>query len=148
MLGDTGHTELLFPASPSSSQYMLLTWLLPRSPFALSSADPGPRLQPHRGLWSVDCNGRSSMADYGPPRSWWQLMVDPNGGSGQWLWTIMASDLGGGSWSCWLLTIEYDCSRTAWYIVFLLGSSTVTDNNLSIHWPPVVIQNLYSYKCC
>ena len=33
----------------------------------------------------------------GGPRSRWQLMMDPYGGTGQWLWTLVASD--GGSWS-------------------------------------------------
>ena len=113
-----------------------------------------------------DHNGGSSMADSvswladrdnkggsfivlasdngGGPRSRWQLMVDPNGGSEQWLWTIVASDLDRGSWSCWLLTIDYDCSRTAWYIVFLLRYLTITDNNPSIYWPSVMLQNVYS----
>ena len=65
----------------------------------------------------------------GGPRPRWQLKVDPDGGTGQWLWTIVASDLDGGSWSWWLLTKDYDCSRTAWYIVFLFRYSTITDNN-------------------
>ena len=46
----------------------------------------------------------------------------------------MASDLDGGSWSWWLLTIDYDYNRTPWYIVFLLRYSTITDNNWLIDW--------------
>ena len=53
----------------------------------------------------------------GGPRSRWQLMMDPYGGTGQWLWTIVASGLDDGSWSWWQLTIDYDYSRTPWYIV-------------------------------
>ena len=41
----------------------------------------------------------------GGPRSRWQLMMDPCGGTGQWLWTILASD--GGSWSWGQLTIDW-----------------------------------------
>ena len=41
----------------------------------------------------------------GGPRSRWQLMMDPCGGTGQWLWTIVASD--GGSWSWGQLTIDW-----------------------------------------
>ena len=135
-----------------SHQYMLLTWLLPRSPFALSSADPGPRLRPHRGLWSVDRNGGSSIMlasdSGGGPRSRWQLLVDPDGGSGQWLWTIVASDRDGGSWSCWLLTMDYDYNKTAWYTIFLLRYSTITDNNPSINLPSIMLQSVYSNQCC
>ena len=32
----------------------------------------------------------------GGPRSRWRLMMDPNGGSGQCLWTMVASNLDGG----------------------------------------------------
>ena len=69
--------------------------------------------------------------------------MDPNGGTGQWLWTIVASDLDGGSWSWWQLTIDYDYSRTPWYTVFLRRYSTITDNNPSIHWPSVILQNVH-----
>ena len=43
--------------------------------------------------------------------SWsrWQLMVDTDGGSGQWLWTIVASECDGGFWSWWLLWLQQDC---------------------------------------
>ena len=48
-----------------------------------------------------DCNGGSCIVlasdSGGGPRLSWQLTVDPNGGSGQCLWTIVASDLDGGS---------------------------------------------------
>ena len=83
----------------------------------------------------------------GGPRSMWQLMVDPDGGSGQWLWTIVASDLDGGSWSWWLLTLDYNNNKTAWYIVFLLRYSIITDNNLSTHWPSVMLQSVYYNQC-
>ena len=43
--------------------------------------------------------------NYSGPRSRWQLMMDPCGGTGQWLWTILASD--GGSWSWGQLTIDW-----------------------------------------
>ena len=79
----------------------------------------------------------------GGPRSRWQLMMDPYGGTGQSLWTIVASDLDGGSWSWWQLTIDYDYSRTPWYIVFILRYSTITVNNPSIHWPSVILQNVH-----
>ena len=71
-------------------------------------------------------------------------MVDPDGGTGQWLWTIVASDLDGGSWSWWLLTIDYDYNKTASYTIFLLRYSTIIDNNPSIHWPSIMLQNVYS----
>ena len=152
-------------------QYMLLTWLLPWSPFALSSADPGPRLQPHRGLWwwiayqrsywwilygrfcivlayrdnnggPVSCWHLIVVVDHDRGGSWWWiLMVDPDGFSGQWLWTIVASDHVGGSW-------DYDYNKTASYIIFLLRYSTITDNNPSIHWPSVMLQSVYSNQCC
>ena len=111
---------------------MLLTWLLPLSPFALSSVDLGPRLQPHDdGSRIRDRNGGSSMTDsvscwliviiMADPLSCWHLIVvvdHDRGGSWwwilsrQWLWTIVASDLDGGSWSWGQLNIDYDYSRT------------------------------------
>ena len=98
------------------------------------------------------CNGGSCIVltsdSDGGPRLRWQLMVDPDGDSGQWLWTIVASDLDGGSWSWWLLTMVYDYNKTAWYIIFLLRYSTITDNNPSIHWPSVMLQSVYSNQCC
>ena len=110
-------------------------------------------------LWSdftiISCFGNNGgsfivlASDTGDgPRSRWQLMMDPYGGTGQWLWTIVASDLDGGSWSWWKLNIDYDCSRTPWYRVFLLRYSTITDNNPSIHWPSVILQNVHPYQCC
>ena len=101
---------------------MSLTWHLPQSPLALSSDNGG------------SCIMLASDSD-GGPRLRWQLMVDPDGGTGQWLWTIVASDLDGRSWSWWLLNMDYDYNKTAWYIVFLLRYSIITDNNPSIHWP-------------
>ena len=49
-----------------SHQYMLLTWLLPRSPFALSPADPGPR----QWLWTI------VASDIDGSWSWWLLTID------------------------------------------------------------------------
>ena len=142
-----------------SHQYMLLTWLLPRSPFALLSADPRPGMWLHIGLWwwityqrsyggfcivqadsdnndgsfivlaDGDNNGRSCIVlasdSGGGPRLRWQLMVDPDGGSWQWLWTMVASDRDGGSWSWWLLIMDYDYNKTAWYTIFLLRYLTI-----------------------
>ena len=174
---------------------MLLTGLLPRSPFASSSADP------HRGLWSVDlvseivivvdsvsCWQLMMVVDHdrggswwwwwttievaaddgGGPRSRWQLMmvVDHNrGGSWWWWWTTIevAADDGGGPRSrwqlmvdpatvdndCgrwWILIVDYDHIRTAWYIIFLLRSSSITDINPSVLWPSVILQSVYSIK--
>ena len=170
MSGDTGHTELLFPVSPSSSQ----SWSHERNEYLINTCYwldffPGvplpyrPQIQGHGCDHILDYDGGSRIRDRdnnggscivlasdsgGGPRSRWQLMMDPYGGTGQWLWTIVASDLDGGSSSWWLLTIDYDCSRTAWYTIFLLRYSTITDNNPSIHWPSVMLQNVYSNQCC
>ena len=137
MSGDTWHTELLFPASPSSSP----------SCGHIVDYDGGSRIRDRDRnggscivLADCDNNGRSCIvlaSDSGDgPRLRWQLMVDPDGGIGQWLWTMVASDLDGGSWSWWLLTIDYDYNKTAWYIIFL--------NSLIFHYAT----RCYSNQCC
>ena len=83
--------------------YQRSQWWIQHAGFCIVLADRGINGGSFFVLASDSGGGR---------RSRWQLMMDPNGGSGQWLWTIVASDLDGGSWSYWLLTIDYDCSRT------------------------------------
>ena len=60
----------------------------------------------------------------GGPRSRWQLMMDPYGGTGQWLWTIVASN--GGSWSWGQLTIDWLQQDS---LIYILRYSTITDIN-------------------
>ena len=38
--------------------------------------------------------------------------------------------------------------KTAWYTIFLLRYSTITDNNPSIHLPSIMIHRVYSNQCC
>ena len=63
----------------------------------------------HELVWNNENGGSSivlaSDGGGGGPRWRWQLMMDPCGGTGQWLWTILASD--GGSWSWGQLTIDW-----------------------------------------
>ena len=51
---------------------------------------------------------------------------------------IVASDLDGGS-SWWLLTRDYDHINTAWYIIFLLRSSTITDINPQLFYKVFIL---------
>ena len=86
----------------------------------------------------------------------------------RWWWTTIEVAADGGSWwQQWAMTVDYSgirswwrimivmaadhrlwCSRTPWYIIFLLRYSTITDNNPSIHWPSVILQNVHPYQCC
>ena len=76
-----------------SHQYMLLTWLLP-SPYALSVADPGPRLRDTWRIMMVNCESEivTAMAD---PVSCWHLIIgmDHDRG-GSWWWILMDPDFG------------------------------------------------------
>ena len=128
MSGDTWSYPFFFSLfiTLMSHQYMLLTWLIPQSPCALSFADPGLQLRPHRGSWWWIVNQRSYLWNVLADRIrswlwivvvdhdrggkwWWTMMVDPDQSVDHedGLWIMVASDCGGGSWSWWQLIVDY-----------------------------------------
>ena len=139
MSGDTWHTELLFhsellfPASPSSSpssshqrnEDLIDTryWL---------DSSPGVPL-PHRPqIHIVDYNLWIALAsdNGGGPRSRWILRDRDGSWSWWWILIVMDPDLDGGSWSWTLITTR------------LLRSSSITDINPSVLWPSVILQSV------
>ena len=71
-----------------SHQHMLLTWLLPRSPYVLSSADPTSWIMIY-GSRIRDRTGGSSMAD--SVSCWHLIMVVNHDRGGSWWWILMAA---------------------------------------------------------
>ena len=108
---------------------MLLTWLLPRSPFALSSADPGPQQWPLRGWWSVDRLSDIAMMDpadrilYRAGGSWYKWRILFRAGILKWWWTTIegAAD-DGPEWRQWTMTVDYSGIRSWWRIMILLAA--------------------------